>query len=284
MLERITDKCHTMEFDSIAELVMQLDRLPRRWPSEDSRTAKASDRWDNGVGWQGALRMAVEGWEEGVGKVSALVDSLPMGARAVRTYSAAGDYPDVPRAVSGDPFNMVRRGMAHKQRPTMTIVVNCCCSAAVPASAMMNYAAAMVSVVDRLENRGVSVELIGCAVSALRGKRGMVAWTIKKAGDPVDLSAVAYGIGHPAMFRRLCFAAWERFPREMHTYGYGRVTGALPSDFIDLSPEALIIDGVGEGNGAHCRTLELAVKSATAQVNRAAAKLGEDGIAELEAL
>jgi hypothetical protein len=284
MLEHSNAQRHVIQYDSIAEMVRSLEVTPRKWRCNDSRTGERSTRWDNNVGYDGACRMAVDGWEEGVGLVSALVDSLPNGARPERSYSAAGDYPDVPRAVSGDPFNMVRRGISHKPRQTMTIAVNCCASGGTPAIAMMNYAAAMVALVDRLENRGVSVELIGMAVSDLPGKRGVVVWTVKNAGDPVDLSAIAFGIGHPAMFRRLCFAAWERMPREMESYSYGRVVDQRRDDYIDIAPDALLINGVGRGFGEHALTIEAAVEFATKQINDAAARLGQEPIAELEVL
>jgi hypothetical protein len=147
---------------------------------------------------------------------------------------------------------------------------------------MMNYAAAMVALVDRLENRGVSVELYGMAVSALQGKRGVVIWTVKNAGEAVDLSAIAFGIGHPAMFRRLCFAAWERMPAAMECYGYGMVEAQKLADYIDITPDALLVDGVGRGDGSHALTIEDAVAFATRQINEAAAKLGQEPIAELE--
>lgn len=280
MLEH--DKGHTLvyHFDSVANMGHELDHMEHRWSQRDSRQSKKDHTWDLGAGYEGALALARDGWEDGVGKVFALVDEVRSSAHAVRSYSVAGDFADVPRALSGDPFNMVRRGTAHSQRPTMTLAISCCASSATPAQSMANYAAAMVALVDRLENRGISVELLGCAVSKLTGKRGSVTWTIKRAGEALDLSAVAFSVGHPAMLRRLVFAAWERMPRSMEDYGYGHVATAERSDFIDLEEDALIINGVGVGNGSQCYDIQSAVAFAQRQINDAA---GEP-IAELEAL
>lgn len=287
MLKSEDSKRVIFQYDSIVEMMRQFETTPAVWTYVGSRTISRSSSWDDNVGYDGACRMAVEGWPDGVGRVAALVDSLPTGARVVRSYSMAGDYPDVPRAVSGDPFNMVKRGLAHKTKPTMTIAVNCCTSGSVHASAMMNFAAAMVAVIDRLENQGVSVELLAMAVTSLAdGRKGSVVWTVKNAGEPADLSAIAFGIGHPAMFRRLCFAAWERMPRSMQTSSYGGIITATRDHFVDLAPEALIIGGVGrsmDGN-VQANTMQGTVEFAKRQINAAAKALGHEPIAELELL
>jgi hypothetical protein len=273
------------QFDSALQMATWSAETPRTWKQAASRATGRDHDWDLSAGYEGAVRLASEGWEDGVGKVSALINSIPTGQRAERTYSVGGDYADVARAISGDPFNMVRRGNAHKPRQTMTICVNVCCSAGTSARRMANFAAAMVSIIDRLENRGVRIELIGCAVSRLRGKRGCVVWTIKQAGDPLDLSAVAFGLGHPAAFRRLAFGVWERMPAAMEDYGYGNVVPMVPDDVLNLNPDALCIDGLQTGStGTGAGTLQDAVRQAEQQINAAAIRATGEPIAELEAL
>jgi predicted RNase H-like HicB family nuclease len=276
-----TAKQWLVQFDDLAEMTHWLDTTPAQW------SVRSSLRQGNsfaGASYEDAVRMAREGWEEGVGRVSALVDSLPTGSRAVTRYDVAGEYPDVARYIAGDPFNMVRRGTSHRQRPVMTIVVGCCCSGATPTNAMENYAAAMVALIDRLENRGVSVELIGNATSRLGGRRVAVTWGIKRQGQALDLNAVAFGAGHPAMLRRLTFAAWERSHASWACSSYGQVEDPIADDVLNIPSDSLIIAGVGVGNGSHCRTLKDAVRFAEEQINSACAKLGVEPIASLEEL
>lgn len=286
MLNQVTPSGgYVAQFNNLMEMVDHITATPRVWRAKSSQSAGRDYEWDLGTGFDRAVAMASEGWEEGVNKVSALVASIPTGQRAERTYSLGGDYPDVARAISGDPFNMVRRGNAHKPRQTMTIVVNVCCSAGTSATRMANYAAAMVSIIDRLENRGVRVELLGCAVVQTNNKRCSVVWTIKQAGDPLDLSAVAYGLGHPGVFRRLAFAVWERTPARYESIGYGYPVPVTEEDVLNLPADALLIDGLQKGFiGSGAGTLQDAVDTAEQQINAAAIRMTGEPIAELEAL
>jgi hypothetical protein len=215
--------------------------------------------------------------------------ALPNKARPERTYSIAGDFADAPRAASGDPFNMVRRGNAHKNRPVMTITVNTIASGGTRADVLAKFGAALVAVIDRLENRGVRVELYGCAgynghnagPTGARGAR--VAWLVKGAGDPIDLSAVAFGIGHPAVMRRLSFAVVERGLTST-TYGYGQCGPMQREHFVDIAPDALCIEGVGTSYYmGQNKSMEDMVKEAEKQLNAASIKLCGEPIAELEA-
>ena len=286
MLRHEDSKRVIFQFDTVMDMVQFSRDTPRVWRSDSSVSNRREYSWDLSAGYEGALKLASEGWEEGVGKVSALIQSLPTGQRAERTYAIAGDYPDVARAVAGDMMNMVRRGNAHKPRQTMSICVNVCCSAGTSATRMANFAAALVSIIDRLETRGVRVELIGLAVAIERDqRRGCVVWTIKQAGDPVDLSAIAFGLGHPAMFRRLVFGAWERMPAAMESSMYGAVVPMVPEDVLNLMPDALCVDGLQKGSyTSGAGTLEDAVRQAEKQLNDAAIAATGEPIAELEAL
>lgn len=285
MLQRDDDKQWTVQFDNLWEMSRWIDATPKVWNQKASRDNHGAD-WTLGHSYDDCLRMAREGWEEGIRSLSVLSASVPNGSRPVLSYSCAGDFPDVPRAVSGDPFNMVRRGKERSPKPTMTIVVNIRASCGVNGREIANYGAALVALTDRLENRGVRVELIGLiATNKCDGshKRWAISWHIKRPEDPLDLAAVAFSFAHPGMFRRLGFAVMERSPKAMECWGYGMDGGIKPTDFVDLPEGALLIKGVDHNPGA-CRTMEGALKFATANINEAARALGGEDIAELEEL
>lgn len=269
-----------VQFDNLSELTRWLASTPRTWDDKSSeQTGGAYGRdWDLGAGYSGALRMASEGWEEGVKNLYALAATVPNITVTTRGFSVAGDFPDVGRAVAGNPFSMVTRRRENAPKPALTIAVNIRTSAAVKAQEMANFGAAMVALVDRLESRGVRVELIGLVATNPVGRnRWAISWTVKRAEDPLDLSAVAFSLAHPAMWRRLGFACMERSPRSMYTPGYGYDGGIHKDDFMDLPEGALLIQGVDHNPGA-CRTMAGALEFAKRAINKAA---GED-IAELE--
>lgn len=281
MLANETPKRWLRQFSDLPELVNFIHTTPRVWRKQSSRDESASRTWDLGAGYEGALRLADTGWEEGVKNLSALAATVPNNTIVTRSYGVAGELPDVPRYLAGDPFNMIHRGKAKVPKPTMTIALNVRASCAVGAQEMANFGAAICALVDRLESRRVRVELLGL-VATNGPKRFAISWGIKRPQDALDLSAVAFSYAHPAMFRRLGFAVMERSPMSAFSAHYGVDGGISPDDFLDLTPGALLINGVDHNPGA-CRTMAGAIEFAKKEINRAYRSLGhEEDMAELE--
>lgn len=281
MLQNYASGAHwRVQFESLSEMVDWTRATPRVWSQKSSSSEPATNSWDLGAGYVGALKLAQEGWEAGIKNIAALAMVVPNNTITTKEMSVAGDYPDVPRYLAGDPFNMVKRGKQRVPKPAMTIVVNTVASASVKAKAMANYGAAMVALVDRLESRGIRVELLG-AVSYDNLQRGKatVAWTIKRAEDHLDLASIAFSLAHPACFRRLSFAAIERSPRELECWSYGVPGSIKASHLLDCPEDALCIDGVQHNPGA-CDTMPGALAFAKNQINKAAG----EAIVELEDL
>jgi hypothetical protein len=283
MIMRNDDRTWRVQFDSIVDVVRWLRDTPATWKGcEYSRTSAASRDWDLGVGYDGALKLAHDGWPEGVENIFADIASLPNKARPERIYDIAGDFADVPRASAGDPFSMVRRGSGHRQRPVMTIGVNTIASGGTKARVLAMYGAALVSVIDKLENKGIRVELYGMASYQLSPCNVRASWLVKGAGDAVDLSAIAFGIGHPAMMRRLSFAMVERSPARINS-SYGQCGPINRDGFVDIAPDALLVEGVGTAYYmGQDKSLAEMVKVAERQLNEASVKLGGEPIAALE--
>lgn len=282
MLEHQDSKRWMRQFDSLWELTRWLETAPKVWSLNASRQSGYGfgQSWDLGHGYDGARHMAETGWEDGVQQLAALAAVVPTATLATRSYSVAGMFPDVPRAVAGDPFNMVRRGKVQAPRPTVTIAVNTRVSCAVSAKEAANFGAAMVALVDRLETNGVRVELLGLMATSLK-RRFAASWTIKRAQDHLDLGAVAFSLAHPGMFRRLGFAAMERSPRDLQDHGYGNSGGITSADFVDVPEGALLISGVDHNPGA-CRTMDGALAFAKARINEASIAMTGEPLAALE--
>lgn len=282
MIEHRNGRKFVRQYDNLYEIVGHLRDTARSWSQNESVRAPAYKGWDDGVGYEGALRLAAEGWPDGVRQIQALAQLVPTGQLPTRSYDVAGDYPDVSRALGGDPRNMVRRGKTNAPRPTVTIAVNVCVNGMVDGAMKMNYGAALTGLVDRLESKGTRVELLCTDAAIQQGGLHMIstAWTVKRAQDTLDLSAIAFSVAHPAMARRLCFAMYEHCPTDLEMFGYGApVRALLPEHFIDLPEDTLYLAGT-HGAPHECRTLEGAVRLVELQINTAA---GEN-IAMLEAL
>lgn len=281
MMHRSDHRHERLQFSSLAEVTHWLAHTPQgpNWTRRESVTAMASQSWDLGVGYQGALRLARDGWPEGIKKLSALAATVPNKMTYESRYDVAGERPDVARFLSGDPSNMIHRGKSQKPKRAITIGFNVAANCGITSTEMWNYGAAMVALVDRLESRHVRVELLGNWAITVSGKRFGFAWTVKSAEDALDMGAVAFSLAHPAMMRRLGFAVMERSNLQTDPH-YGIPDSTLrPTDFINIEQDALLIGGVGQANGA-CRTMKGALEFAKAAINRAAG----DDIAELEEL
>lgn len=283
MLKQEGPRRNVYQFDDLVDMVRYVSTEPRRWQSQDSRSGYGSD-WTLGASYDDSLKLARDGWEEGVRNISALATGVPNQIVRTRELSVAGEFPDVPRYLAGDPFNMIKRGKQRVPKASMAIVASIGANCNVPGQEMANFGAALVALVDRLESRNVRVELYGVWRCQNMGDRSTFScsWTIKRTEDHLDLSAVAFGLGHPAMLRRLGFAVMERSPRHTEVYSYGvasEVTG--PIDMVNPPDNAMFIGGVGSSR--QCSTLPGALAYAKASINRAYRTLGySEDIAELE--
>jgi hypothetical protein len=85
-------------------------------------------------------------------------------------YDVAGELPDIGRFLAGDPAHMKRHGHPKGHRPIISLAINVIANAMITAQQMANYGAALVTVVDQIENAGRRVDLV-CAFAALQFRR-----------------------------------------------------------------------------------------------------------------
>lgn len=275
-----TPKHWRIQADSLYELLQWVEDTSPVWRSSASKAAR-SKSWDLGVGYDGAVRLARDGWEDGIQRMSALIETVPSETIFVKSYDVAGAVPDVPRFLGGDPRNMINRGKEQKPKPTMSIAFNMSARADVSAQAIWNFGAGLVAIIDRLESRKVRCEVSAIWRTENLGRAGAVAsicTTLKRPEEALDLHQMAFGVAHPAMLRRINFAAIERSRADIECPGYGMPNSRLSEvDIIDPVPGTLFIGGIGDAVSS-CSTVESAVRYVAAKINEAA---GEP-IAELE--
>lgn len=257
-----------------------LREAPKAWRYEHSRTSGASADWDRSAGYEGACKLAKDGWSEGAQMLDAKLGAIiPAAGRSSRWgYSQTGGSVNIGRFLTGHPKNM--RSRTKKQAgsaPVYHIVINTVCSAAITANQMVNYGVAMVGLIDRLENTGKRVQLDVVMVTKTTGEdsntRLSVGWNVKRSSEALDLAAVAFALAHPAAFRRLGFALMERSPKECASSGYGRCLDAHWSDVPDADEATMVIDGIQHAP-SRCNTPQDALRLCIEQVNKAAVLAG----------
>lgn len=199
--------------------------------------------WSQGSDFYGckdmptALDMARGGWKEGVEKVERMRNRImtlfPISKKAVR-YGVVGSVPSVPRAVAGNPLNMkILENNSSTKRKTITLISVMGANWSASTDTLSNRGAVVAAVVDHIEATGFSCEIITTAKSfgSWSGTAGYEATTairVKEPNHPVDISRLAFSLGHASMFRRLVFADWGMHRK--NSKGLGSGLGHLKKD------------------------------------------------------
>lgn len=253
---------------------------PGAWRYKGSTEAR-TEEWDLGLGYEGACRLAKEGWSEGAAMLDAKLGAvIPSGGRSSRWgYSQTGGSVNIGRYLTGHPKNMRSRTKRQAgSAPVYHLVINTVCSALITATQMVNYGVALVGLIDRLENTGKRVHLDVVMVtktycSEAPDTRLSVGWNVKRSSEQLDLAAVAFALAHPAAFRRLGFAMMERSPKECESDGYGMCIDAHWSDVPDADDGTMVIDGI-QHSPSRCNSPQDALRLVIEQLNKAAVLAG----------
>lgn len=196
-----------------------------------SRRNKSEDSWDLNAGWVGAKKLARQGWKEGMAKADALqaqLESLicPFILKDEVMYDVAGDFPDVGRACMGIPDSMgnmvtTEDHALNGHKKIIKITMDGFVSSGIDAERVALRGAAVMALVDALEKAGRAVEVtwIPCGTGD-DAKKFFSEIPLKRSGEAMEEDRLAFALIHPAMFRRICFSAWEHEPEDVrNTFG-----------------------------------------------------------------
>jgi hypothetical protein len=153
-----------------------------------------------------ALRLAREGWSDGLG----ITDKLdpPRSTRKRRLRTVAGGTVSVGRMLAGNPAHMIRRARLPGHR-IITLYVECGMWRGITSWNAMLRAWLIIAMVDALEIEGYRCEIV--AVDVAMDDRNehpgyQVAIHLKSAGDRLSFADLSFALGHPSLSRRMVFA------------------------------------------------------------------------------
>ena len=162
-----------------------------------------------------AFDLCYNGWKEGgetIEKTRSYIHALNPTLPKPIKYAIAGSTPNVPRAVAGNILNMrAPEETKASKRKIITILYNMCENWCVDKNSITNKAAAMAALIDVIEEKGFSCEVI-CVSKTTGGMHDYLSIMVKESHHAVDTNRLAFCLGHAAMFRVLCFADWESDP------------------------------------------------------------------------
>jgi hypothetical protein len=140
----------------------------------------------------------------------------------------------------------------HAKGKVVRVLVNISAASLVTPDAIKRRGAAVLALVDMLQNRGLRVEVLGTFTNV---KSGVLEyrWTVKAANANASLATLAFGLAHPSMLRRIIFSMMECEPDAIRRafnvgYGYGTPGDSQYAEDIKAAGgiylPALIMDGV----------------------------------------
>lgn len=208
-------KVNIMTYDTLEAFVADCDKPSNntwagkhRYSQDDSQS-----EWCGGVTYQEARKLALYGWEKGLKDISEKLSLIPHeGQQRIVVKDVCGHSPDVARFVAGLPDCMNRRttGLS-KRKPCLDILVNAGFSGCINAGDILNYGAAIASLIDSLERAGYSLSIIAGSMVKLDSQDFGAFVRLKNHGEPLDMDRLAFFIAHPASLRRLRFSHREVF-------------------------------------------------------------------------
>lgn len=216
---------HTHVWDSWADFIAYAAQ-PSQWKMAEPSSTHGTYSFTQTHTKEEAVNLALYGWPAGRDNLS---DTLAIvnperGVYRASGRDVAGDFPNVPMAIAGDPMCMTTTRRSHvASHPVIRIDYNISTSGTVDANCYVNRGAALLSIVDMLEARGYSCELRLFVKAYSDHKRLNMAVTYKRAGDALDLDRAAFAITHPSVLRRFYFSVCEQHPdlEKEFDVGYG---------------------------------------------------------------
>lgn len=203
----------------------QISDIPR-WIEQNNRAPSAhagskintpSIEWDLRVGFDGAMEMAKQGgyWEYGAQQMTKchtyLANLKKEGKVPVEDYDVTGHTLDVGAYLAGQPDCFLNECDEDADRhPIVSIGVHVGRAGNVSADSVIRRGAAILSVIDDLEDQGFRVELWALWTQHPRAN-AMPDFRVcvKSAEEQWSPHSVAFAICHPAMNRRLLWRVAE---------------------------------------------------------------------------
>lgn len=207
---RFENTAHFREFKNISDFINLAVKAPE---DGGGKAMGKSNDWDFNLGFDGAVKLGREGWEEGRKKIAEIANKLfevvkPKTHQQDINYDFDGSFVDVGLYCDGEP--QCFGNFVEPENPTKIIRIEIAGSMShyITAEVARNRGAAVVALIDLLEAEGYRCELVVVISVKNRPKHlkgHTTAITVKNPDQPLDIDALAFSISHPAFLRRLWF-------------------------------------------------------------------------------
>lgn len=231
----------TVNYDSVGDYVNAVSDMTKQGCTNNSQDYGRRDFF-----WTDTFAEACElwrtGWQDGAERVARHRDGFNAFIAAAKqaksrrfAWDVTGDYVDVGRYMTGEPecFGTEYDDGDNVSSRVVSIRLNNCVSAAVDANIICARGLAVLVAVDLLEACNIRCEVI-VGTATRRGNVVESNVTIKRAGETVEPSAIAFNVAHPSFFRRFGF-------RFMELHGHSP-SGCVPCPMTDYGKRQGVVE------------------------------------------
>ncbi len=251
-IQRSNRKIHKRTFDNWLDFLRLAERVRDGADRGCFAGLPCSSLKSGRVDWAGthslgeAIDLAYDGWPEGRARLERLRKKLsieqllPTSQRIRETRDVFGDEPNVDLFLSGEPEHMVtlEEEFSREGGKIIRMCVNRSAASSVSSERITRRGLALLLAIEALLTLGYSLEFsIYQSVQSDNGNSYNILIPLLHAGDPISMDSFAFLLMHPAVLRRLIFAAEETESHNLRCeFGFNRGYYGYPRDPL-VKPE-----------------------------------------------
>lgn len=218
---------HLWQYDSLREVADDAKSCEVKFKS-----ARTGDKHYNlTASFDEAYELAVHGWHDIRSKVDAHLEPLReqlgqvLGVDTMRVLDMVGVEPDIDRYLDGELECMWDDMMVEspKTGKVFTLLVDASMTFDNEASEIAKRGATLCALTEAFILLGFQLEVWVEVTQSGYDKRDELSTRlvrVQTAGDPIDVDAMMFAIGHPDFFRRILWAQGEKYPIMRDSFGY----------------------------------------------------------------
>lgn len=214
------------EYSLFSELIDLIKSRPHLH-NKDNLNDKYSESFVSVRNFSEAEDLLVNGWSEYVPALQREIrknKTLGTEVKRIRIEnSRVGFAPIVPKALLGHPDSMLDIRIRPIKMKVIHLIYDITSSCFVNQKDILRVGIALVKTIIKLEQKGYRVRLQAAQSYSDSASADMLLMNIKNENQPLDLKRIMFPLIHPAMFRGIGFAWWERCPETEYKSAYGHL-------------------------------------------------------------
>lgn len=222
---------YKQEFSSIGQFYDYICKTPInstfQWKQlSSSKVCESRDKFTGTHTFNEASALMCDGWTDVAKRLNTKLQAIAKPAPIMQRkhiLGVSGFQPVVPLYLAGVPTNMVDVRMVSVKSKIINITKSINYHCGIPAEAIIDESVKAMQVVKQLEAQGYRCNL-NIALGVCADHRYIIAKVcIKRAGEKLNVSKLAFPMVHPSMLRRLFFRYIEVCPDVTKGFadGYG---------------------------------------------------------------